>query len=231
MVARRQVEETPEQFDPDDITYYDSDPEASGSVSERDADENSLFIWEEESTLFSDLLDASPCEPDYHEYDSLVDALQPAFDERGRELKREIAETLVPTVNRVKGLYEKISTNVDDTFGKGIIVFNNACKELELLAMRDEDEIKDAWAQLQRSNKEAFAQLKEAYAMRQRLWADFEKMLKETVEPTLEALRSLPENVERTIGNLEKQARQLEKEDAGAATAAEKKIKGLLGKA
>ncbi|KAG6910291.1 hypothetical protein DXG01_011688 [Tephrocybe rancida] len=223
------------KFDPDDVTYYDSDPEEApishGGDDNQDDDEKSLFIWEEESTLFSDLLDASSSEPEDHGYDDLVDALQPAFDERGRELKREIAETLVPTVNRVKGLYERISTNVDEGFGRGIIIFNNACKELEALAMRDEDEIKDAWAQLQRSNKELFAQLKDAYTTRERLWSGFEKELKETVEPTLEALRAVPANVECIIGNLEKQARQLEKDDVGAVSAAEKKIKGLLAKA
>ncbi|KAG6854573.1 hypothetical protein C0991_004909 [Blastosporella zonata] len=172
----------------------------------------------------------STSDPDEHGYDDLVDSLQGAFDDRGRELKREIAETLVPTVNRVKGLYEQIGTDVDDTFGKGIIVFNNACKELEALAMRDEDDIKDTLAQLQRTNKELFEQLKDAYTTRNRLWADFEKALKATVDPTLKALRALPANVERTIGSIEKRARQLEKDDASAVSAAEKKIKGLLGK-
>lgn len=89
----------------------------------------------------------SASEPEDDKYDVLVDMLQPAFNDRGRELKREIAETIVPTVNRVKDLYGQIDSKVDENFSKGIITFNNACKELEMLAMRDEDDLKDALAQ------------------------------------------------------------------------------------
>ncbi|KAG6861535.1 hypothetical protein C0995_015268 [Termitomyces sp. Mi166 len=222
------------RFDPDDPTFCNSDPgevpQSDDDEQDFEDDENSLFHWEEESTLFSDLLDASPNEPKDQEYDELVNLLQPAFSERGRELKREIAETIVPTVNRVKDLYGQIDSKVDDNFAKGIITFNKACKELEILVMRGEDEVKDALSQFKRINEELFAQLKEAYAARDRLWADFEKAINET-EPMLEVLRDLPANVERVVGNSEKQCRALEKEDANTMSAVEKKIKGLLAKA
>lgn len=89
----------------------------------------------------------SASEQEDDNYDEIVDLLQPAFDDHGRDLKREIAETLVPTVNRVKDLYGQIDSKVDVSFAKGIITFNNACKELEMLEMRDEDDLKDALAQ------------------------------------------------------------------------------------
>ncbi|KAG6832075.1 hypothetical protein H0H92_005497 [Tricholoma furcatifolium] len=235
-------------FDPDDDTFYDSDAD-DPPKSEYDSDEDNektLFPWEDEDTLYSDLLDAQS-DPEDDNYDDLVDALQPAFDERSRELKREIAETLVPTVNRVKGLYEKIATNVDGTFGKGIIGFNNACKGLEALCMRDEDELKDAWARMQKANEQLFARLKDANTVREGLWVEYNKAVNETGNmllslgpgeltshgfvPTLELLRDLPGNVERTIGNLEKQERALEKDDANAANAVKHKIKGFLAKA
>jgi len=75
----------------------------------------------------------------------LVNSLQPSFNQRGRELKKEIAETLVPTVNLVKGLYKKIETDVDISFGMGILMFNKACKEMEGISIKDQDEIKHAW--------------------------------------------------------------------------------------
>ncbi|KAG6896822.1 hypothetical protein C0992_005863 [Termitomyces sp. T32_za158] len=139
-----------QKFDPDDPTFCNSDPEVPRNDDDEQVsedDENSLFHWESESTLFSDLLDASASEPEDDKYDELVNLLQPAFNDRGRELKREIAETLVPTVNRIKDLYGQISSKVDDNFAKGIVTFNNACKELEMLAMRDEDDLKDALTQ------------------------------------------------------------------------------------
>ena len=52
-------------------------------------------------------------------------------------------------MNRVKDLYGQMESKVDDNFAKGIITFNNSCKELEILAMRNEDEIKDALAKFQ----------------------------------------------------------------------------------
>ncbi|KAG5352973.1 hypothetical protein C0989_011616 [Termitomyces sp. Mn162] len=223
------------RFEPDDLTFCNTDPEevpqSDDDERNSDDDEKSLFHWEEESTLFSDLLDASESEPEDHEYDELMSLLQPAFNERGRELKREIAELLVPNVNRVKDIYGQIDLKVDDKFAKGIITFNNGCKEQEILAMQNEDEIKDAFVKFQRKNEELLAQLREAYVARDRLWADFEKAIKETVEPTLEVLRDLPANTERIIGNLEKQARKLGKEDTNALSAVEKKIEKLLAKA
>ncbi|KAG6820847.1 hypothetical protein H0H93_010674 [Arthromyces matolae] len=244
---RRSV--TPLRFDPDDPTLYDSDVAQSDNDDEQDSDNDAkLFVWDEERTLLSDLLDASANESEDPEYDDLINKLQPAFDEQGRELKKEIAETLVPTVNRVKGLFGQIESKVDVSFGKGIIMFNNACKDAELLAMKDEDELKDAKAHSQRTIQGLLVQLKEAYANRSRLWTDFEKAIQETgsrfrllhmrvdmifytqVGPTMEALRDLPGNVENVITKLEKQSRKLEKDDANATSAAEKKIKDILGK-
>ncbi|KAG5653709.1 hypothetical protein H0H81_011289 [Sphagnurus paluster] len=229
-------------FNLDDETFFESDQE--GPESAENNEERPLFYWEEESTLFSDLLD-SPCvffsqiarlsdrayrdkEPKQHELNALVNSLQPSFDRRGRELKKEIAETLVPTVNRVKGLYRKIDTDVDRGIGKGIIFFNDACKELEALAIRDHDELKELRKIAQCNIEILFGQLAEAYKTREHLWIEFEKAMEAIVNPTIERLKALPSNIEHLITGLEKQARNLEKDDTNAA---EKKIKGLLGKA
>ncbi|GLB34663.1 hypothetical protein LshimejAT787_0202280 [Lyophyllum shimeji] len=228
-------------FDVDDDTLYDDRldakdfaPEHSDDEQKRgsdEGDEDSCFLWEDESTLFSDLLETGPEDSKDHKLDDLVNSLQPSFNQRGRELKKEIAETLVPTVNRVKGLYKKIDEDVDVSFGKGILIFDKACKDLEGLAIKDQDEIKQAWAVAKRNIGDLFVQLNEACAARDQLWVDFEKAFDETVEPTLELLKDTPAKIERTIANLEKHAKSLEKDDTSSVSAVEKKIKGLLGKA
>ncbi|KAG5642885.1 hypothetical protein DXG03_001927 [Asterophora parasitica] len=248
-------------FGPDDETFYDSGPDDDHD--DGDDHDYSFFHWEEESTLFSDLLDApGDTTTEGRKHDALVDSLQPAFDHRSRELKREMAETLVPTVNRVKGLYDKIGSDVDTTFGKGILVFNQACKDMEALAIKDHDELKHAWGVAQVNIERMFLDLKDAYKMRERLWADFDKAVNAigtcsllhpltlppppsvscqcamecvltltAADPAVEDLKALPAKVERTIASLEKHAKALEKDETNAVSAAEKKIKGLLGKA
>lgn len=78
--------------------------------------------------------------------DHLANSLQNSFDLCGKDLKREIAETLVPTVNHVKALYRVLEEKVDMSFGKGIISFNNACKEAEIMAIKEQDDLARAYA-------------------------------------------------------------------------------------
>jgi len=95
--------------------------------------------------------------------------------------------------------------------------------------------------------------LEEAYTHRAQLWVDFEKAMNEIgdafpqpscafthlistdvlanvsffeVEPTLELLKAMPGNIERTIANLDKHAKALEKDDG----AAKKKMKAILNR-
>lgn len=75
--------------------------------------------------------------------------LQPSFDLHGREVKKEIADTFVPTVNRVKKLYRVLDEKIDISFGKGVLVFNDASKQMEAMAIKEQDELKDAQAMTQ----------------------------------------------------------------------------------
>lgn len=81
--------------------------------------------------------------------ESLANSLQNSFDICGRELKKEIAETLVPTVNHVKALYRVLDEKVDLSFGKGVIIFNTACKEAEAMAIKEQDDLARAYATTQ----------------------------------------------------------------------------------
>lgn len=57
--------------------------------------------------------------------------MQKPFDEESRELKKEIARTFVPLVNKVKGVYASLDRTVDIPFGAGLLMFNEGCKEME----------------------------------------------------------------------------------------------------
>ncbi|KAF5387003.1 hypothetical protein D9615_001572 [Tricholomella constricta] len=202
-------------FDPNDDTIYGSEPDYNEDQGDSD-DEDSFFHWEEESTLFSHLLD-TPGQGSIDKHDTLVESLQPAFHHRSRELKKEIAETFVPTVNRVKRLHKKIETDVDRTFEKGISIFDQTCKDMEALAIKDHDELERAWGTAQRNIGNLFVELREAYKAREQLWADFEKAMDEIADPAIERLKALPAKVERTIATLEKHAKSLEKDETSAA--------------
>lgn len=62
---------------------------------------------------------------------ALAESLQKPFDEESRELKKEIARTFVPLVNKVKGVYASLDRTVDIPFGAGLLMFNEGCKEME----------------------------------------------------------------------------------------------------
>lgn len=81
--------------------------------------------------------------------ENLANSLQTSFDLEGRQVKKEIAKTLVPTVNRVKALYSVLDDKVDISFGKGLLIFNKACKDTEAMAIKEQDELKHAFMALQ----------------------------------------------------------------------------------
>ena len=65
------------------------------------------------------------------------------------EIKKEIAETFVPTVNYVKKFFKLLNEKVDTSMARGLLGFNNACKDVEALAMKELDDLKDAQAAAQ----------------------------------------------------------------------------------
>jgi hypothetical protein len=62
---------------------------------------------------------------------ALAESLQKPFDDESRQMKKEIAATFVPLVNKVKRIYATIDQTVDLPFGAGLLLFNDACKGLE----------------------------------------------------------------------------------------------------
>ncbi|KAK7054647.1 hypothetical protein VNI00_003110 [Paramarasmius palmivorus] len=158
---------------------------------------------------------------------SLAESIQDAFSNHSKELLDDIADTLVPAVNRVKHAHEVLNKEIDGTMKKGLEAFEEGCLKMEDATLGDYDKVVEAYCQAQERIKNLFKQLKEAYARRDQLWVDFEAALDETINPTIETLKNLPAELERTITNSEKQSKQLAQKDNGST---EKVLKGLLSK-
>ncbi|EDR14783.1 uncharacterized protein LACBIDRAFT_305852 [Laccaria bicolor S238N-H82] len=158
--------------------HQDADDPESVEQEAFDSDD-SFFIWNEEKTLFSDLMGDNEREPDDEELAALAESLQVPFQEEGKILKKEIADTFVPAVNHVKELYKVLEERVDTTFGQGIVLFNRACKQIEDDAIREQRQLEDAYRGNQKRVEDLFNQLEQEYAYRDQLWVNIEKVIDE----------------------------------------------------
>jgi hypothetical protein len=77
--------------------------------------------------------------------DELADSLQGSFTLKGRHLKREIAETLVGSHNHVKVIYQLLDETIDPSFGRGVSLFNKACKTLEQTVQLEQMDFESAY--------------------------------------------------------------------------------------
>ena len=150
-----------------DETYRDlhtndlSDNEEEGL---NDADED-VAEWDEESTLVA-LLDSEwVYAPSFFRLPSknlgrqdgtkdsdisaLVNNLQTPITARGVTLKEHLVHTLIPAAKQVKKAHLALDATVDPLFEEGILLFNDASRNLENLAIRDEDELRTAYRKTQ----------------------------------------------------------------------------------
>lgn len=161
----------------------------------------------------------------------LAESLQKPFDEESRQLKKTIARTFVPVVNKIKETISALERTVDISSGAGILALNDACRELEVSISNQHELVQKQRAEYTACLTELLRELEEEYTHCNQLWVDFEKAMDELTKPVLEMLNEAPAKVERTIANIEKQSRILEKEAAGvAASATELTLKDLLSK-
>ncbi|KAF9447888.1 hypothetical protein P691DRAFT_730692 [Macrolepiota fuliginosa MF-IS2] len=210
------------QNDNDDNGWTDDEPMPDDDV---------YFHWETEETLFSDLLEEFTPEAGDAELAALAESLQKPFDEESRRLKKEIASVFVPLVNRIRRTYASIERTVDVSFGAGLLAFNGACKNIEKSTALNVESLQKAHAEHKTRVVDLLGNLEEEYARREQLWVNFQKAMDELVNPMLELLSEAPAKMERTIANIEKQSRALEKESASAtANATALTLKDLLSK-
>ncbi|KAG7448056.1 uncharacterized protein BT62DRAFT_751110 [Guyanagaster necrorhizus] len=168
----------------------------------------------------------SRVEPDDEDIVKLIDSLQNSFTRYSKTLVDDIAQTLVPAVRRVKEAHHLLNTRVDEDFGKGLWEFHDTCKKMEVMTLRNEEEIREEYTAAQTRIADIMAQLEDAYAQRDQLWVDFEVKFSSIVDPTIDMLKDLPVRMERAISEVEKQSKKLNKDDVGP----EQTLKDLLAK-
>ncbi|KAF9567538.1 hypothetical protein CPC08DRAFT_703075 [Agrocybe pediades] len=172
--------------------------------------DGSGFYWEEEDTLLTDLLDG-PLGRDKDQYlDALADSLQEPFHDQGHLLKKEIAETLVPTHNHVKNIFSTLEKSVDPVFGHGISKFNEGCKRMETTMLAQYNDLNDLHKAIQNKITKSLEELKVEYARRDELWINLKASIDAIVNPTLESISDSPAKLEQAIAKLDKQAKSLE---------------------
>lgn len=126
----------------------------------------------------------------------MVETLQAPFTEQGKLLKKGIAQTLVPTHNRVKAVIQVLGKNVDVTYGQGLSLFNAACKDIERSMYAQHTDFKDVYERitvisfffiyahkpeltviLQGNIEDAYKELEREYLERDELWLSFHEAI------------------------------------------------------
>nr|VWP00300.1 Tryptophan synthase (EC [Ganoderma boninense] len=184
---------------------------------------------------------------------ALIESLKGPMAAQGASLKQYMKDTFLPAYNGIKTAHGVLEDKVDLAFGAGLLTFDEVCKKVERIALRDEDELKTAHAEAQRNMARTLEELEHAYARRKELWAALEEDVNRcgnliilasvlvrcsllarchliTSEATraAAALEGLPTDVEQTIALLEKKAKALDKDTSAAAN--QKMLRGLLEK-
>ncbi|KAK1222085.1 hypothetical protein PQX77_015079 [Marasmius sp. AFHP31] len=157
---------------------------------------------------------------------TLTESIQDALSLHSKELIDDIADTLVPAVKRVKQAHGVLNEE-DVNLAAGLREFDQGCRQMEDITSLENDQVREVYFDSQARIKELFKRLHEAYMRREQLWSDLQTALDETINPSLESLKALPADLERTIANLEKQSKQMVQKDNGGS---EKVLKSLLSK-
>ncbi|KAH9832995.1 uncharacterized protein C8Q71DRAFT_775912 [Rhodofomes roseus] len=190
-------------------------------------DEDDSMDWDDESTLVA-MLQKTPAVDEQEEVAALANKLKVPMAAQGAAIRQYLGETLLPVIARVKEVHALLEGKIDLAFGAGVMTFDEVCKKVENMAIRDEDELKTAYTDCQRNMEDILEQLQEAYARRDGLWVNLQQDVDQCAERAKGALENLPADVERVIAALEKKSKELDKD--GSAASKQKMLKGLLEK-
>ncbi|KAI0929041.1 hypothetical protein AcW1_006095 [Taiwanofungus camphoratus] len=140
-------------------------------------DEDDLMEWDEETTLVAMLQESYPGEDEQEELMALVDKLKAPMSAQGAALKQYMVETIVPVITRVKEVHGALEDKVDLAFGTGLLTFDEVCKKVEAMAIRDEDELRTAYVDCQDKRQHLLVELEHAYNQRGDLWLKLQEDL------------------------------------------------------
>ncbi|KAM5538008.1 hypothetical protein V8D89_008205 [Ganoderma adspersum] len=221
----------------------------AGPAKRRDVD---MLGWEDddETTLVTMLQENAAEEDEEERLIALIESLKGPMAAQGASLKQYMKDAFLPAYNGIRSAHGVLEDKVDLAFGAGLLTFDEVCKKVERIALRDEDELKTAHAEAQRNMARTLEELEHAYARRKELWATLEEdinrcsnypffypgvlltsravlILSEATRAAA-ALEGLPADMEQTIALLEKKAKGLDKDTSAAAN--QKMLRGLLEK-
>ncbi|KAF5330457.1 hypothetical protein D9619_005393 [Psilocybe cf. subviscida] len=166
------------------------------------------------------------------ELEQLAESLQAPFTAQGHCQKKEIAEVLVGTHNHVKKVFKLLDDNVDVHYGKGAHLFKSASMIIEETFFAQQADLQEAYdaAEVKSKIEELLGELKEDFALRDRLWIDLEKQMNELLLPVVDNVKDTPAQVELTIAKLEKHSKALESSGKEATTSARKIVDEFMKK-
>ncbi|KAI0748676.1 hypothetical protein C8Q80DRAFT_1173074 [Daedaleopsis nitida] len=227
LALERGFDESREAYRPPDSSAHEH--ARSGSSRRQELDEDvDMGDWDDESTLVAMFQDSASEADEEEELLSLVEGLKGPMAAQGASLKQYLKDTLLPAYNDIKATHAELEDKVDLEFGAGLLTFDEVCKKVERVALRDEDELKTAHAESQRNIAHTLEELERAYGRRQELWRALDDDLDRCATRASSALEALSVDVEQTIAVLEKKSKALDKESTTSAN--QKMLRGLLEK-
>ncbi|KAI8982907.1 hypothetical protein BD414DRAFT_88145 [Trametes punicea] len=205
-----------------------ADPSLGSSRPRNVHEDADMSGWDDEATLVAMFQDSSPGQDPDDELLEMVEKLKVPMAAQGAALKQYLADTLLPAYSHIKDVHAVLEDKVDLEFGAGLLTFDEVCKKVERIALRDEDEIRAAHTQSQLSIAKTMSELEEAYEHRKKLWSALQDEVDRCAARATAALEALPADMERTIASLEKKSKALEKDSSAASN--QDLLRGLLEK-
>ncbi|KAH9900842.1 hypothetical protein C8Q73DRAFT_220958 [Cubamyces lactineus] len=236
------IQEEPDEDRDGDGTQHSREPRGQSSLAWSRTDANiagpskwqhpeediEMSAWDDETTLVAMFEDNTPEKDEDDQILELVEKLQAPMAAQGAALKQYLADTVLPAYSRVKDVHAVLEDKVDLQFGAGLLTFDEVCKKVERITLKDEDEIRSVHAQSQSNIAKTIAELEKAYERRKSLWTTLQEDVDRCAARATEALDALPTDVEQTIALLEKKAKAMEKDSSAASN--QKMLRGLLEK-
>ncbi|KAL5490167.1 hypothetical protein ACEPAI_5000 [Sanghuangporus weigelae] len=185
--------------------------EMSDGGKEESSDDSDYEGWDDETTLVAKFQENAPEISSREKLAELAYQLEGPMQTRADQLKQHLAHTLAPATRKVKEVHKSLEQKADVAFGVGVLSFDESCKKIEQLSLRDEDEIKDAYMKTQRNVTEYFKQLKEAYQKRNQLWDQLREAVDKSASRTLASLATLPSEVDDAAASIEKKSKDVSK--------------------
>ncbi|THH26600.1 hypothetical protein EUX98_g7587 [Antrodiella citrinella] len=213
-----------------------------------DVVDDDTMDWDDETTLAAIFEDKAVDVDEREELAALADQLKVPMTALGQRMRQHLRGAIVPAIQEIKQVHDRMEDEVDTSFGKGILTFDDACKRVEAKALRDEDELKSAYHEMKHKMEKLSERLKDAHSRRNRLWTELEENLEQCGTARVSvllwvacadnhaqaaaaraAVEAIPTEVEETIATLEKKSKLLEKK-GNDRTSKQKMLKGLLDK-